>query len=218
MTVLSGGARFGALGLVVFALATAPSVPTVVDVNGDGVLTVACLGDSNTQDGWPTTDTVRWCTRAARERSEWRWRNVGLGGATLCDTLPDNEKWTQLWTARGQLAQVPEADVVVLAFGTNDIKGWGLQATQLVDCAFALRTAAWPRPVYLALVPPMVGPFAKFEPKVRLVNALFGQSFPASNLVDFFTGFGRDLLEKDGEHLNDAGQALRTRRVLDVLR
>src|SRR5262245_24634790 len=100
------------------------------DYDGDGVLRIACLGDSNTFRS--TAADLTWCARLAQlvpavvvplPGNELRELPTSFGifarpGAAATDLNPPplDDGPEQL-----ELALAWQADVVILAFGTNDI-------------------------------------------------------------------------------------------------
>jgi lysophospholipase L1-like esterase len=179
--------------------------------------TVACLGDSNTMADWPIGPRPRWCEYAARALPEATFANHGFGGATACEParLPAGFPWAmpQLAAARAE-----RPDVVVAAFGTNDVQVLHAAPATIVACYRALVATAAPARVLVATTPPMYPPMPDWEADVAAVNAALHAAFPPEQLIDFHDGFPRALFLPDGIHLNDAGQRERARRVVAALR
>jgi len=95
-----------------------------VDRDGDGMLRIVCLGDSNTDRNFkPNVPT--WCERLQARHPEWEIINRGATYAVArgCGIL----QACSLLAAALQL----EFDVVLLAFGTNDLYG-GATAEEVV--------------------------------------------------------------------------------------
>jgi lysophospholipase L1-like esterase len=111
--------------------------------------------------------------------------------------------------------------VVVLAFGTNDLRyGSSPRAVARRYQALRRRAEAGGAVVYLALTPPVLPPDPDAERIAREVtrlNLMLRETWPSSRLLDFHTGFGPGDFESDGVHVSDAGQRKRAavaRRIL----
>ena len=102
--------------------------------------------------------------------------------------------------------------MLLIALGTNDIlvarPPW-----QVRDDILALKTRAeQARPglrVLVALVPPHFLAKRDLEGNLGMTNALLRTALPATQLLDFFTGMGREDVGPDGVHVSPAGQAKR---------
>lgn len=179
----------------------------IVDRTGDGVLRVACLGDSNTARGWPTPERVRWCEYAAAHfGGAVEFRNYGGGGGTFCPI--DHIEWPAEAHAQLARALADAPDLIVAAFATNDVVV-GFDAATIAGCATAIRRAS-PVPVVVATMPPRV----EYGREVREVNRALRRLGGA--LVDFTSGTA-GALEADGVHLTDSAQYERAARVAAVL-
>jgi len=190
-------------------------------------MTVACLGDSNTAEGWPTANTIRWCEMAAAAQptaTVWRYRqlvteptaglNVAVGGATVCPLPGWSWSFSQL-----MIAKAHGADVVIAAFGSNDLFGLRKTPAEIVQCYRDLVALAGPLPLYIALTPPV---FNKIDPgydaMVQALNDALRAAFPPSQLIDFYTDFTADDFTGDGVHLDlDLGQPKRAAIALSFL-
>ena len=194
-----------------------------VDRNGDGVFRVACLGDSNSLDGWMTGTDVRWCSLMSSVLP-----TVGAssnGTFTSIPTAWENHAQlgagtTEYPTGTGlpiQLQQLsPTVDAVIAAFGTNDAYPFfGLTPQQAVDNLKATDTVtrAYGIQLWVATAPPSHFP-APLQAWQTEFNALVASTF--CRTIDFTTGFDA-LLEADGLHITAAGQALRAERVRAAL-
>ncbi|MGH0031299.1 MAG: GDSL-type esterase/lipase family protein [Myxococcota bacterium] len=170
------------------------------DVNGDGRITLVCLGDSNTQamPGAPSP----WCERL-RERlgDAVAVVNRGQGGATALPSLVPGE------AAVRHAVRYDAPDLAVVAYGTNDLM-WG-HAPESVARASA-RLAADLRSegasVWVALVPPVRASDVEQNRAVRQANAVLRAEVPAPWVLDFHSGLGDEQLW-DRVHLTGAGQA-----------
>ena len=170
---------------------------------------VACLGDSNTAAGWPTADRVRWCEYAAdlcptirlrgKRPRPATWFNIGIGGAAVA---PGPYIDYQLGAAREL-----RADVVLLAYGTNDV---GLPSTP-DDYARNVRSACRRsrRRCYVLTMPPH-----PWLPNVDAYNAAVAARLPDAFLIDRTTGI---TFESDDVHLDDASERLIGLRVAIAL-
>jgi lysophospholipase L1-like esterase len=186
----------------------------VRDRNGDGTLTIGCVGDSNTERGFRFTRT--WCERLG-----------DLLGAPGYATV--NRGWsgaTAIFAPSLRRAEDPldyalafdELDAVILALGTNDL----LQRATPEDIVLAylrhlLRAREFGVDTFVALTPPMQGRFADQLPAIHATNELLRASIPSGRLIDFFSGVTAAELS-DELHLNEAGQDRRARAALAVLR
>jgi hypothetical protein len=192
----------------------------LADAVSDGVLQIACVGDSN-------SDPSAWCEVAAAQLTRGtflhdgraidgpiEWRNFATAGATACDYgLP----WHHGIWQRDQ-AVAWGADVLVIALGTND---WHKPAREAMDCL-------------LALVPPNVTVFFATIPGVIVgdpplqtqeeqdfstaLNALIRRTIPPTRVIDFDTWMTAAEFGRDGRHVTEASQAPRAAHVLNVLR
>lgn len=160
------------------------------------VVHIACLGDSNTAAGWPTTDAQRWCEYAAtlcplvklddRPPRAAVFHNFGIGGAVITEPYIGVE-----------LRQAVDAgaDVVVLAFATRD-RRFETPAQYAANVVAACERAR--RPCYVMTMPPhTVTDYDGY-------NAAVARVIPASRLIDRTT----QMTFVDGVHLSDASERL----------
>ena len=206
----------------VAALATALS-GCLVDVDGDRVFTIACLGDSNTAVGWDDRPS-RWCEYLAGSLSTAIVRSHGLptsapvkvanfarAGSSLCGPA------TRLGYSMTQLeeARAVHPDLILAAFGTNDTL-FAITGDQYVGCARALDAAAAPVPVLFALAPLMMPQRGLDWTKISRFNAALLAAFPPSQLLDFADGF--TAYDLDGPvHLKDDAERRRARIAREAL-
>jgi len=178
--------------------------------------TVVCLGDSNTAPA-PDLPRTSWCDIVA-ETTRWHVVNRAVVGATMTDftCVPGHET-----CARHQLAVAlleDHADVVVLAFGTNDLL-FGATLDDVVATARALRAqaeAAGARPL-IALTPP-IRRFVDLDRRRIALDRALRSALPHRVVLDFTAGMrARDFLP-DGIHLSDRGQRKLARQVRRALR
>lgn len=168
----------------------------------------ACLGDSNTAAGWPTPDRVRWCEYAAsvcpaaklrgRRARPVTWFNFGIGGAVLAPGPYLDFEIAQ--------ARAVRADLMLLAFGTNDAAFGSTPEEYAQHVRLACRQAR--RRCYVLTMPPH--PTLDAE----AYNAAVAKVIPARWLIDRTTLV---TLEPDGIHLDDASQRLVAARVAVAL-
>jgi hypothetical protein len=178
------------------------------DRNGDGVATVACLGDSNTDAARPGTE---WCEQLARVAPTVVTVNEGRGGATAVD-LP---KWE--YDASGQLDEAlasARPDVVVLAFGTNDLRlAYPVDEVLAAYRDLATRAQQAGAFVLIALTPPVAPWFegaATLNPLYALLNERLAAEWPADRLIDFASAVSAPGdYDADGIHFTASGHAKR---------
>ena len=187
----------------------------VHDLDGDGRVVIACLGDSNTETRWPPPQTPKWCEFAAAERPEWTFTNHAVGGATVTRP-PDERSWSgpQLDAALA----ASRLDAVVLAFGTNDVRA-DRSTAEIVAAyrAAAARASAGGTRVFVALTPSIYPPEPEHTDAIAALNRTLRQAFPADSIIDFATGMAREDFEADGLHPNASGQHKRAQAALRTL-
>lgn len=200
--------------LAALALAAACAAPAGVrDVNGDGRVVVACLGDSNTEHRWPPPYTPKWCELAAAARPAWTFANHAVGGATVTPAA----RWAgpQLDAA---LAADAAPDAVVLAFGTNDVRAG--RPTDAIVAAYrdaVRRVEASGALAFVALAPPIHPPEPAHADALAALNAALRRALPAARLVDFARDMPPARFEADGLHPNADGQRVRAAAALRAL-
>lgn len=183
------------------------------DVDRDGRIVVVCLGDSNTERRGSPPES--WCDSLGELLGDRGWVTVnrGLGGATASDA--------SLRPARMQLeyALANDApDVVIAAFGTNDL----LQDVE-VERIGAAYGALWRRAAedgvtfFAALTPPAMPETHPLNAKVAKLNGLLRSFIPSERLIDFASGYAAADFA-DAVHLGPSGQARRARAAWDALR
>jgi len=196
--------------------------PTAIrDRDGDGVVTVTCIGDSNTSTPNPAT-LPRWCERlgalldGATEGgvTELTWETVNRGiPATYADA-----DWVSNALADGR------PDVMIFAFGTNDLR---LPRTpqQVIEIYGHMMQRAWQAGVraFVATTPEYYvqhGPPADCTlgnpAGVAALNALVVETF-APDVVDFHGGIVCPDDVPDWLHFTPSGHDKRARAAFDVL-
>jgi len=180
---------------------------TGLDRNHDGVITVACLGDSNTfADPKPG-----WCDLLGRESPKWVMSNRSWNGMSIMD-FGESYGGFKLAAAPhvDEVLTLDHPDVVILAFGTNDLKH-AAPPEAIVD-AYAQAKAkieATGARCLIALTPPTFPPDSSgLNPGIEALNAKVRQRF-GSDVVDFWFGMTRADFKADGLHVNAAGHAKR---------
>ena len=186
-----------------------------LDRNHDGVTTVACLGDSNTfADPKPG-----WCDLLAEGSPGWVMSNRSWNGMSILDF---GESYGGFKLAAGphveEVLTLDHPDVVILAFGTNDLKH-AATPEAIVD-AYAKAKAkieATGARCLIALTPPTFPPdMSGLNPGIEALNAKVRQQF-GSDVVDFWSGMTRADFKPDGLHVNAAGHAKRAAAARDAI-
>lgn len=208
-------------------------------IPADGVLTVVAGGDSNTEFGcdngsltWPhcTETALSWLDylrtldaasplTTAPVVSAHAFVNEGLVASSACSrNLPPPS------ADLDGAAQMPHIlshspDVVILAYGTNDLF-YGFTPAQTVACYQALYVTASEAGavVFVALTPPQPGRAPGVtEAMVEDLNARLLVAFGTRQTIDFFTGVTAASLQADGLHVTDAEQQRRAGLVYAAL-
>jgi lysophospholipase L1-like esterase len=173
---------------------------------------LVCLGDSNTSAGWPAPEDIRWCEMLGEfpELAGTRIDNLARGGAEL---RREETAWPNADLQLDMARALGRPDVIVLAFGTNDIRtGRSPRAVAHGYAALTRRAEAAGAIVYTALTPPVHWPLPdaeKTNAKVDELNALLRASVAPGRLLDFHTGFTAEYFDRDGLHVNAEGQRKR---------
>jgi lysophospholipase L1-like esterase len=189
----------------------------LLDVNRDGQFKLGVAGDSNNLfQGWPIK------AAALLPRAQV------VNGHRLVDEPAIWEDAAQSGTAcrDGGAGQVPKllragADVIFLAFGTNDLRGGqGQTPYEVLACYQGLvaQAAQDGVEVIVATTPPVYGDGPAIAANNLLVdqlNMLVRAAFP--HVVEFHDGFTQEYFLPDGVHVNDAGNDLRARRAIEAL-
>lgn len=218
------------IGLSVLGAAGRVDATHVADLTGDGKVVIACLGDSNTGTLEGFGGVTSWCTllnNLVQPTLGWQTVNVGIPGGTVLHPGPDTPSRsasTQLATA---LALPDPPDVVLLAFGTNDLPADSF--ANVIAAYQAVKSEAEslspPRRVAIALTPPQCVTLGDGQPNlingqpannvIASFNALLQSTFTGpDDLLDFFSPMvigggcgGNDYM--DCIHMNLSGQQKR---------
>jgi lysophospholipase L1-like esterase len=210
---------------IALAVITLGSSSCIWDVNQDGTIVIACLGDSNT---WPFSGH---CESIAAANPGLSILNYAVPGTSAGGGPPDGGVYQIARAKAGDPAngKLP-ADIVVLAFGTHDIGGNGsISPMVMADRIDVLKAAAAElgMPAFVASIPPRVNrrdegapcvanPGA--TPVINAANYLIQQRTAPLWFIDYHTGFSCPAhFISDGVHINAAGGALRAERMAERL-
>ena len=195
-----------------------PFRPDVRDVNGDGLISISCLGDSNTSIFF---SNPKWCEGMEQLvlPPNVVVHNHGFGFATAV-AVPDwpVDAFEQLADALAHDAP----DVIIFAFGTNDVQ-LGYSTSDIVTAyqQLASQTQAVGALPLIALTPPVFPPVTDpdaLNVKINELNTALKATFPVGSLIDFYGPMVfLDDYYTDGLHLNVEGQAKRAPRAYDRL-
>lgn len=192
---------------------------------GTGAVRVACLGNSNTEsdwqinrpDGFPTEDG--WCERLADD--VLTSVNCGWSGATALPNVTGEPYFQGEEQVAAALAD-PLVDVLILAYGTNDL--WfgvnnpgHLLADDLTPAGIADQIEALALQAEQSGALVLVGTTPYRLPPEDLsindladdLNAELALRFAPESLVDFTTGFVAGDYLNDGLHMSSDGMARR---------
>jgi lysophospholipase L1-like esterase len=204
---LSGdGVRFAAIVGIV-ALAACRPAPDRLDRDGDGVTRVACLGDSNTFADPPPG----WCDLLGETSPHWVMSNRSWNGMSIVDFGATYGGFVLAAAPHvDEVLSLDQADVVILAFGTNDLRQ-GATPQAIVE-AYAQAKAKIERSgarCLIALTAPTHPPQPpELNDAIRALNARLQTAFPGDT-VDFWSGMTPAEFKPDGLHVNVAGHAKR---------
>lgn len=186
------------------------TTPAVTDRNGDGVISVYCLGDSNTDVG--KLKTPKWCEMLAAELPTWKFINGGFARAKAAgDCLFCGGPLLGSALAANQI------DLVLISLGTNDMNG---PPQAVVDALLALRDQAEQSnaEVLIATIPPRFTTDLSLVRNIDSTNDLLTQRVAPNRLIDFFTKMELADYFPEGVHITDSGQRKRADAALRALR
>jgi lysophospholipase L1-like esterase len=186
------------------------------DVDRDGVVRLAILGDSNSFG----LDPRNWCaklreTLAEVEPGRWEIKAYGCLGARITGN-PDPSRSGQAQVDRA-LAASPPVEVALLAFGTNDLQ-FEQTPREVIDAygeAMRQFEQAGVR-VLLAYTPPRYddeGEAAVIESQ----NALLDAMWPNVPKIDFWSGVTTADMTPDKVHFTAEGHDKRRDAALGIL-
>lgn len=208
----------------------------VLDRNGDGHLVIACLGDSNTSSAWQDEQPggflpdEGWCEQLERlfDDDLVRIINRGLGGATVTPRgglgNPKKDEFLSGYDQLDSVLKLGDVDVVVLAFGTNDVlPDLNGSPESIVDHYNRLFRRGRSRGLLsVVAITPAVFPHAESGeirrslPAIAETNQRIAETFAPRFTVDFGTEFApSDFM--DHLHMNAAGQRKRAAAALEAL-
>ena len=189
------------------------------DNNGDGMLELACIGDSNTVGStnvWPSN----WCHWVAEEilNSAFATTNYSANGARIDSVWPDQSGATLLANA---LEEKPDA--IIFALGSNDLphlrpgnlaEDIRLRIHQLQALVATARENG--AQSFVALLPPR---FDKQEPPGarNRFNEAIRANWDPHEILDFDSGFDSSDFGPDGLHFKGVGHAKRAIRAAGFL-
>ncbi|MEO2168639.1 MAG: SGNH/GDSL hydrolase family protein [bacterium] len=189
------------------------------DHNGDGVIRLACVGDSNSV-ALGDIRPMSWC--AALREEVWHRQfevvNPSVVGAGLRSFHEPKRGAVLLERALSE-----EPDAVLLALGTNDLDYFHADdvAGDAADRVgkmkeFETKVLAAGAEFFVALVPPR---YDGVDPAGALdaFNAEIRKTWPAEQILDFHSAMPRSLFRGDGLHFTGPGQAERARRAYAFL-
>ncbi|HXJ37451.1 MAG TPA: SGNH/GDSL hydrolase family protein [Candidatus Eisenbacteria bacterium] len=213
--------RPAAAPILVAALSIAACGAPSLDHDGDGRVTVVCLGDSNTRGGILYPEADGWCERlgASLPPATWRTINRGRNGATACDPGRPPDGTGEPLVAAELLARAlagDHPDVVIVAFVTNDvILGCTVEATLAALHALARTVEGSGAVPLIALGPPILPPGTSatvtgWNAELDEIDARIRAEFPAGAIIDFASGMTSRDFAVDGIHVTGAAQARRT--------
>lgn len=205
--------------------------------------TVVCNGDSNTQSNWQGPTTDGWCERLGVKLGT-STINRGVGGSGIVDSglvygaiplyggfylteeLGEMDPFFDIGDgAPSFLGQpihepFPLVDVVIFAWGTNDIRD-GYTAKQVIAAIKKYRKMAIAAgaTVLVATTPPIFntdGSLSSSEVSIKKLNSLIRGNFP-SKYVEFHDGMVPGDYFADGVHLAVSGQEKRAQAAFDAI-
>lgn len=190
-----------AVASLVPALVACERGSRVTDRNGDGVVRIVCMGDSNTE-GALVPERRSWCERLAARHPGWEVQNGGVRYAQATGS-----GFISGWALLGMtLGSNPDA--VLISLGTNDLANLGRTPEETVDALVALRDQAVAAnvDVFIGTIPPVFrAPGDGAAARIEAANAILARRLPADILMDFHAGLERQDLDVGGLHLGPSG-------------
>ncbi|MDP1688524.1 MAG: GDSL-type esterase/lipase family protein [bacterium] len=183
------------------------------DLNGDGVVKISALGDSNTTIyatwiPWP----LSLISELGKAGVNWTILPRGIYGSTAVSSTSTQD----YFHADVQLANTlvnDRPDYVVLAYGTNDIRG-GYSIDSIIAAYQSLQAQAEAggARAFIAFTPQYYPPIENYSILNNLVSQLNDrliQTFPKENVIDFNSVVSQDDYISDGLHIGTMGQKKR---------
>lgn len=217
--------------------------------------TIVCNGDSNTQSNWqgyPNGTSDGWCERIGGINRGVGGSTISDHAYSFHDLplgvfMPDMPLWGgyyidaelagadpfATWATgtppkllgQATLSPLPQPDIVILAFGTNDVRadwlGGPWTPNQIIHFykKYRQRAIATGATVYIATTPPIYntdGTLSAYDATIRSLNAKIRGNWP-SKYIEFYDGFTVADFQLDGLHLNASGQAKRAAAAAAVI-
>ncbi len=207
-------------------------------------LTILCNGDSNTQaNGVPEQE--RWCERLGPLLGADAI-NRGVGGSAIVSDIKLSTWGTPLWgdfyidteivnidpfwywsrgksvyLGRPTYLPLPKFDIVILAWGTNDLNAYKYTPARVIKAIKRARRKflAYGADVYVATVPAIYEPdgtkSVTMDPPIQQLNKKIRGNFPKKH-IEFYDGFTwADY--NDRLHLNAQGHEKRAAAAVEAL-
>ncbi len=199
----------------------------IADINGDGEVHISCLGDSNTDARWWAGPT--WCETLKIQllyagKNTWHTYNHGHAGGSIYDFGYIFGDPLYAGSHIEQAVVGDNADVVILAYGTNDVLYRVTQPITFTDIVEAYRhqknsieTAMPGARVFFALTPPTSGTSDRPLYDIVNLNATLLRSLPYEYIVDFYQPMIAPDDFQDSTHMNAQGQGKRALAVFNKL-
>lgn len=178
----------------------------LTDTNGDGAIKVTCIGDSNTGTAVKVTGVTSWCDYFSEKVKAKGWivTNRGVSGTSATEQGPG-----MLNTA----LKLDQPDLVIMAYGTNDVGYYKHDAQTTVNSYKKLVNVAQSGGArsIVATSPPQLcyALVGLTEDPVGPLNSLLKSSFLSEDLLDFYSIMNPSTDFRDCIHMNNSGQQKR---------
>ncbi len=189
-------------------------VAGVADINGDGIFRLACLGDSNTLDRPPWAQAPGWCALLAARIDDPFFERIEIAeiGATVTRQLfPELARREARYHLLSAFRYAP--DIVVMAYGTNDVLQWrGAEAIVAAYLEHEATTLSAGVTQFAVSTTPRIGEGDDIT--IIASNTLLREVF-AGRFFESFDGYTlEEHFRVDGYHLNALGQRKRAEAAL----